>query len=155
MNRLLGLGLFAGLLVAFMAIAADDKAKPKDDKTDKATHDSIAKEFVDVFTKMVAVLESAKDEKTAKEAKPKLAKVVEQLNALKDKAKKLGPIPPEEEKKLDEKYNVEMKIVFDKLAAEWARLKGQPFEKELKDVIDVKPKPAEKPADKPSEKKAG
>jgi len=149
MNRLLGLGALAILLAALTTVAADDpkakdpSVKPKDEKV---TFDSVMKEMLSTLDKMTTALESAKDDATAKTAKPKLVTISGQMQDLQEKAKKLGNPPPDEEKKLEEKYKGEMDGVTKRLVAEVTRLKGQPYGKELLDAIQPKaPKPAAGP----------
>jgi len=149
MNRLLGLGALAALLVVLTTVAADDpkakdpSVKPKDEKV---TFDSVMKEMLSALDKMTTALESAKDDATAKTAKPKLVTVAAQMQDLQEKAKKLGTPPPDEEKKLEERYKAEMDGVTKKLVAEVTRLKGQPYGKELLDTLQPKAKPADKAA---------
>ena len=135
------------LLAALTALAADDKPKPKEEKV---TFDSVMKEMVTTLNTMTMALESAKDDKTAKDAKPKLVKISSQMQDLQEKAKKLGNPSPDEEKKLEEKFKVDLDAVTKKLVAEVTRLKAQPYGKDLIDALQ--PKVAAKPADKPAEK---
>ena len=150
MNRLLGLGALAALLAALTTLAADDAPKAKDPsvkpKDEKVTFDTVMKEMLSTLDKMTTALESAKDDATAKTAKPKLVTIAAQMQDLQEKAKKLGTPPPDEEKKLEERYKVDLDGVTKKLVAEVTRLKGQPYGKDLLDAIQPKaPKPAAGP----------
>jgi hypothetical protein len=88
----------------------------------KPTHESIRKDAVETMKDIVEVLKDVKDESSAKSAKAELEKLGKELQAMKAEDDKLPAISADEEKRLDEKYDPEIKKVAEQLEAEMTRI---------------------------------
>jgi hypothetical protein len=112
MKRIIGFW-FAFALTAGVAIAAD-------------THDSLIKELLGTFKDAVGVLKTVKDEKTAKEAEPKVTKVSDQMSDIKKRMDKIGKPTKDQEDELMKKYKTEMETTFKSFADELTRVAKVP-----------------------------
>ena len=112
MKRIVGL-CFAFVLTAGVAIAAD-------------THESLVKELLGTLKDAVGVLKTVKDEKSAKDAEPKVTKVSAQMSDLKNRMEKIGKPTKEQEDELQKKYKTEMETTFKSFAEELTRVAKVP-----------------------------
>lgn len=117
MNRMVG-ACFAFLLTAGIAIAAD-------------THESLVKELLGTLKDAVGVLKTIKDEKTAKEAEPKVVKITTQMGDIKKRMDKIGKPTKDQEEDLQKKYKTEMDTTFKSFADEINRVDMVPGGKEI------------------------
>jgi cytochrome c556 len=92
----------------------------------KPTHESVMKDMIGKMKELVAVLEGVKDEASAASAKPKLQALSKEMKELEATASKLPKASAEEEKRLREKYEPEMKELTPKLFAEVMRVGMDP-----------------------------
>ena len=104
------------------------------------SHDSLAVEGQGVMKQMVAVLDTVKDETSAKAAKPQLKTLAEKLNDINARQAKL-PAPTEAEiKALDEKHSKEMEEIGHKFQAHAMRITFDPKLSTVFNDLDLKVK---------------
>src|SRR5262249_41904968 len=113
MRRFVGPSMAFVMVFATVAFAAD-------------THDSLVKELLTTLKDAVGVLTSVKDDKTAKDASPKVDKISEKMGDIKKRMEKIGKPTPDEEKVLKEKYKDEMEKTFKSFAEELGRVAKVP-----------------------------
>ena len=90
------------------------------------THESLTNEGMSTMKEFVATLDTVKDESSAKAAKPKLKKLMEQLKEINAKQVKL-PAPTEAEvKAMGEKYGKEMDELQQKMAGAMMKIAHPP-----------------------------
>jgi outer membrane PBP1 activator LpoA protein len=92
----------------------------------KPTHESVMKESLDKLNEVATILEGVKDEASAKEAKPKLAAIAARLKELKTKMDQLPKPSADEEKRLREKYEPQVRELLPKLQTQMARVALDP-----------------------------
>ncbi len=112
MNRIVGL-CFAFVMTAGVAIAAD-------------THESLVKELLGTLKDATGILKTVKDEKTAKEAEPKVTKISDQMSDIKKRMDKIGKPTKDQEDELAKKYKTDMETTFKGFAEELTRVAKVP-----------------------------
>ena len=110
--------LFRVLAVSALFVCGGCDSKP--------THESVMKDSIAKLKEVVTILESVKDESSAQAAKPKLQAISTQLKGLKTKSDQLGKPTADEEKRLREKYEPEVKELTPKLMSEMMRVALDP-----------------------------
>ncbi len=139
MRRLIGCALVGALGIG-LALPAD----PPQPAETKDSFDTILKELICRIGELGDQLAKVTDEKTAKDAKKKLEETVAKMTALTERANKLKKDPEEakkyDEKKLEEKYKIELEAATKKFSTEKDRLKEQPYGKEVLAVLKSKEK---------------
>ena len=104
------------------------------------SHESLAVEGQGVLKQMVAVLDTVKDEASAKAAKPELKSLSEKLNDINARQAKL-PAPTEAEiKAVDEKHGKEMEEIGHKFQAHAMRITFDPKLSTVFNDLDLKVK---------------
>jgi hypothetical protein len=84
------------------------------------------KEAIDKMKEVATILEGVTDESSAQAAKPKLQAVSAEMKAIKVKADKLGKPTPDEDKRLREKYEPQVKELMPKLMSQMMRIGMDP-----------------------------
>ncbi|OAI49925.1 hypothetical protein AYO44_18210 [Planctomycetaceae bacterium SCGC AG-212-F19] len=118
MKRIVGMCCVFTLVTTGFVIAAD-------------THDSLVKELLGTLKDAVGVLKTVKDEKTAKDAQPKVGKISDQMGDIKKRMDKLGKPTKEQEDELQKKYKGEMETTFKGFAEELTRVAKVPGGEDL------------------------
>jgi hypothetical protein len=104
------------------------------------THESLAGEGKGVMKQMVAVLDTVKDEASAKAAQPQLKTLAEKMNDINARQTKL-PAPTEADvKTMDEKHGKEMEELGHQFQAHAMRIAFDPKLSAAMHGIDVKTK---------------
>jgi uncharacterized protein YicC (UPF0701 family) len=99
------------------------------------SHDSLMGKMVSTMEQTADVLESIKDEESAKAAEPKLKKLGERMESLKEQVDEMDDPSPEVEKQLKEKYEKRVKEALGKLMREGMRIGMNPeLSKHVRDV---------------------
>jgi hypothetical protein len=100
-------------------------------------HEAYGRSAISRMNEMVAILASVKDRETANAAAKDYAAWAVRNKSLVDAMDRLGPVPPELEKALNDKYNAEAEKVATRLQTEIARLDQADYAgKTLFDEID-------------------
>lgn len=133
MRMLFALAIAGFVLVSFTR--ADEQLKPSKDSFDDLLA-SMVKTLNGVGDTLIRVV----DDKSAKEATPKLQKLADEMNDLHGRAEKLGKPSQQELESLEAKYKNDLGSAAKNLAAEIERLKGQPYGKSVLDALKSKPK---------------
>lgn len=153
MNRLFAASMCCALLGAGLVCAQE---KPKDAKDSKDTFESVVTDMMASLKKGTDTLKSVKDEKSAKDAKPALTKVGEDMQKLSARAQKLGKPTKEQEDALEKKFKGQMETHVKDFQSEAARVAKEPWGKDLLKALEPKapatPKPPSKPKDGPKKK---
>jgi hypothetical protein len=89
------------------------------------THESLIREVIAAIKEGTGVLKTVKDDKTAKEATPKVAKVVEHLRDIKKRMEKIGKPTPEQQEELKKKFP-ERDLSFKEFSEELKRVEKVP-----------------------------
>ena len=92
----------------------------------KPTHESVMKDMLGKMKEFVATLEGVKDEASAEAAKPKLQALSKEMKELQATASKMPKASAEEEKRLREKYEPELKELMPKMMAAGMRIASDP-----------------------------
>jgi hypothetical protein len=92
----------------------------------KPTHESVLKDSIAKLKEVATILEGVTDEASAQAAKPKLQAISTQLKELKTKMDQLPKPSADEEKRLKEKYEPQMKEMMPKLMAQMMRVAMDP-----------------------------
>jgi Sec-independent protein translocase protein TatA len=92
----------------------------------KPTHESVMKDMVGKMKEFVSTLEGVKDEASAEAAKPKLQALNKEMKELQTKASQLPKASPEEEKRLRDKYEPELKELMPKMMAAGMKIAMDP-----------------------------
>jgi hypothetical protein len=99
------------------------------------TRESLAEESMSTMREMVAVLDTVKDDASAKAAKPKLKTLSDKLEDINQRASKLGTPTEAEVKALDQKHGKEMEELMRKMTGHMMRIAFDPkIQAELADV---------------------
>lgn len=118
MKRLIGMCCVLPLLTAGVVFAAD-------------THEMLVKELLGVLKEATGLLKTVKDEKTAKDAQPKVVKISDQMGDIKKRMDKIGKPTKEQEDELQKKYKGEMETTFKSFAEELGRVAKVPGGEDL------------------------
>jgi peptidoglycan hydrolase CwlO-like protein len=116
MHRFVGICFI--FLTAGVVVAAD-------------THETLVKELLGTVKDAVGVLKTIKDDKTAKEAEPKVTKITTQMGDIKKRMDKIGKPTKEQEEELQKKYKTEMETNFKTFAEEINRVSEVPGGKDI------------------------
>jgi hypothetical protein len=92
----------------------------------KDSQEAIAEDAIDAMKEMTAVLETVKDEASAKVAQPKLKKLGEQMQALQARSKKQPQLTAAEQQALKQKYEKPMQEAVLPFAKELMRVTLNP-----------------------------
>ncbi len=133
MRTLLALAI-AGFVLVSSALA-DEQLKPSKDHLD-----DLLASMVKTLTSVGDTLAKVADDKSAKEATPKLQKLAVEMNDLQRRTDKLGKPEQKELDALEAKYKNDLASAGKNLTAEIERLKGQPYGKSVLDALKTKPK---------------
>lgn len=113
MNRLVGMCCAVTLVTTGVVFAAD-------------THETLIKELLGTLKDAVGVLKTIKDEKTAKDAQPKVGKITDQMSDIKKRMDKLGKPPKDQDEELQKKYKADMETTLKSFAEELTRVAKVP-----------------------------
>ena len=131
-----------GLAVALL-LAGGANARAKD------AFEDVIKDTLSTMKDVTKVLETVKDEDSAKAAKPKVKELAKKIQALKKRSKDLGK-PTKEQEEAVKKYLPQFIEVSQKLTKESERVKKVTGGPELLKELELAGKPdEEKPKDKP------
>jgi len=90
------------------------------------THEKVSEEMIDLMAEVADILEGVTDEESAEAATTRLEKLGERAEELGQRAEALGDPDPEEEKRLEKKYEQRMQEISKSMAASMMRLSSQP-----------------------------
>jgi predicted nucleic acid-binding Zn-ribbon protein len=80
-------------------------------------HEAMMKDMIKAMNELADVLESIKDEATAKAAEPKLKALGTRIQEMKKKADALGGLPKDKDEELRKKYEPEMNAAVGRIMA--------------------------------------
>jgi hypothetical protein len=86
------------------------------------THESLMDDMLDEMENMIAVLKTIKDEASAKSAESKLRSIVDKLNSLQERVKKVKQPEGEEAKALEKKFEERAKKIMGEFLSEMMRV---------------------------------
>jgi len=140
------------LLIVPITVAQE---KPKEPANTKDTFEDVLKELMGQLKKAADLLKTVKDEKAAKEVKPALTKIGEEMQKLTQRGQKLGQPTKEQEEALEKKFKSELETITTAFQGEAVRLSKETWGKDLLEAFRPStPKPPTPPAPpKPPEKK--
>jgi hypothetical protein len=104
------------------------------------SREDLAGESVDILKELVTTLDGVKDEASANSAKPKLEKLVKEMNDLNERQEKLGMPTEEEFKEIEQKYGKQMEELQQKFAGNVLRIAFDPKIQAVLNDIDLKMK---------------
>ena len=102
------------------------------------SREAVAEDGMANMKELVATLDTVKDEASAKAAKPKLEKLVKQMNEIKERQTKLGDPTEAEMKSLMEKHGDEMEALQKKMVTVMMRIQFDPEIQKVLSDIDMK-----------------
>lgn len=143
MKRAFGAAVLGLMLLGFAAGQEKPAVPPVGDKAKsepaKDSFEVIIKEMIKTLNQLGDHLAKATSENAAKDVRKAVEKCVAEMAALSQRSDKLGKLSPEESKKLEEKYKVELDAASKKFSAETERLMALPYGKSLLDALKAKP----------------
>lgn len=100
--------------------------------------EEVVKEMLASMEKLTAVLETIKDEETAKAARPELRQAAGRWQELRKKADNLKPPSKEEKDRLEKEYKEKMQVALRKFLGHSKRVENVPGGKEaLQDIAAI------------------
>jgi hypothetical protein len=155
---------YAVIGVAVLGFAfADEPAKEtaKDAKSAKSGAKAAEKDTFETLLNLMlknredtgALLAKVADGKSAKELKPRLAKLTQEMDGLQERFKKLGPFGAEDEKKLRAGFEAPFRSAITKLNDEAQRIGETDWGRDALSALKLPLKQPETPNTKPAVKK--